>query len=458
MNGPKKWRLVFDLAGLLGLAMLGLSVWFGYPQPPKWRVPLGPWGTFALGFSADSQKLYSIKDIITERNRIAKPILQRWETTTGILKAEYPLQVPAEDVAQIKVDPTSWQSLDYRVRLFRDNLLYVETRAGIRFFSVEDGRCITQQPIKGSWIWYLSQNGDDNHYCGIADRSNEKGAKAVLYDLNSGKLLHTFVNSAGYTLRESRLSSDRQHVLMLWWNRSQSPPTFEEEILQTDTWKCVGRFPSKEPGGYGLGPLLTPNLLLRTSYFKEDDLSKKRLECFRFDPENGTLTPDESHPFHGLVCREMIKVENDLLLRHGIRGARHPMVPQGTMPWWQKLWKATEDFVREGKLPEGSAQQDFLVYDFNTGWQLRQLTGLAAFGNQALQLSQDMRYVVGIEYIGEPNKPAQQTFLTVYEIPHHLWERTWNILFYVSIFMIFLWPVRLLRKRMPLEPRPIPTP
>ncbi|HQR06789.1 MAG TPA: hypothetical protein PLN21_08210 [Gemmatales bacterium] len=443
MKRYRKYRLAFDALALLGLLLLALYFWYGHPTP-QWRVLQKSANTEALGFSPDNQKVYSIKDC-SGINSPPRPVLQRWELATGTLEAEYPLKMP-DDLSLIKPDMTGSPHYSYRVHLIQDNILYVETTLGIRFYDIQSGECLSWKNMPGGWIYYLLKNPADQHHWGIDGSRNESG-KAVLYDLTTGDVLHAIERDPALTLHHCRVSADQRYLLLSWERKKEdkTSPPYELEIVELGTWKSLLRKPMEKPGGYdGIGHLLKSDLFVQDSYYKENGVSIKRLECFHFDLAKGTLEPDKSHPFHDFISKDWIFVRNEFLIQHGIRGQHQPILPT-----WKKLWNSAENLIRFGKLPEAAGQQDYLVYDFETGRLLRQLTGLTAFGHQALFLSSNARFLLGIEYLGEWNNSKQppQQFWTLYEIPSVWWERWWSESLYLALILIVLWPARFLVRK-----------
>ncbi|MFT3881232.1 MAG: hypothetical protein QM703_16405 [Gemmatales bacterium] len=441
MKRYKRYRLAFDALGLLGLLLLVLYYWYGHPTP-QWRVLQKSANTQTLGFSPDNQKVYSIKNC-SGMNSPPKPILQRWELATGTLEAEYPLKMPADDLSLMKPDMTGSPHFRYRVLHIQDNILYVETSLGIRFYDVQSGECLSRKNMPGGWIHYLLKNPTDQHHWGIDGPRNESG-KAVLYDLTTGEVLQTIERDSALTLHHSRVSADQRYLLLLWERKKEdkTSPTYELEILELGTWKSVLRHPMEKPEGYdGVGQLLKSDLFVRDSFSEENGTYIKRLECFHFDLAKGTLEPDKNQVFHNLISEDWIFVRNEFLIQHGIRGQHQPILPT-----WKKLWNSAENLIRYRKLPEAAGQQDYLVYDFVTGRLLRQLTGLTAFGHSALILSPNARFLLGIEYLGDWNnsKTPDQQFLSLYEIPSVWRERSWSVSFYLALILICIWPARFL--------------
>jgi len=324
--------------------------------------------------------------------------------------------------------------------------LYVETSLGIRFYDVQTGQCISRKNMKGGWIDYLKMNLEDQHHWGIDGYSVEPG-KAVLYDLTIGEALHSIERDPTQVLHNSRISSDQHYLLLLWRKKIEAKSTlsYELEIVDLETWKSVLIKPlEKDPGPDGVAHLLNPDLLIQTMHFKENDLSVNSLQCFHFDHARGTLEPDKSHAFHGFVSRDWMFVRNEFLIQHGIRGKHQEILPR-----WKVVWNFFDNLVRRGQFPEPSGSQDYRVYDFSTGRQLRQLTGLTAFGHQSLFLSQDAHFLLGKEYLSQWNKSnkVNQAFLTLYEIPHYWWEKSWSVTFYLALILLFIWPARFLGRK-----------
>lgn len=442
MKRYKKYRLAFDAIGLMGLLLLALYFWFGHPNP-QWRVPLESAIYSPLGLSSDSQKVYSIKQIWSTGNNVPKPVLQRRELATGKLEAEYPLQIPADDLSLLKPDPSGTPSFNYQVPLVKDYILLVATSLGIRIYDIQSGECLSRKNMPVEWIFYMLKNPSDQHHWGM-EYSIYGSGNANVYDLTTGELLHTFERNSNQTFHKSIVSSDQKYLSLLWEKKKdeETMPSYELEILEIGTWKSLLRQATGNPGEFvHEGHLLRPDLFIQSSLFN-DSTNKlmNRLECFRLDLSNGTLEPDKSHAFNGLVSKHWIFVRNEFLIQYGIRGTNQPILPK-----WKTLWNYAENLVRHGKFPEPVGQQDYRVYDFETGRLLRQLTGLTAFGHNDIFLSHDARFLLGVEDVGDWND--LRPFLSLFEIPSVWWERSWSASFYLSLILIFLWPVRFLGRK-----------
>jgi hypothetical protein len=439
MKRYKKYRLAFDALALLGLLLLVLYYWYGHPSP-QWRVPINSANTQVLGFSSDNQKAYCIKDLIDRFAGIPKPILQHWDIAKGKLESEQPLQLPPEDETPLFPYIMGTPTLTFKAQLVQKNLLCVETPIGTRFYNVENGQCLSKKNMKVSWIDYLVLDSKDRHYYGVADCSNAQPDKAVLYDLVTGEVLRTIEHGSAQALEQCRLSADNQNLLLVWQRKPDDTRSrsFELEIIDLNTWKSIMRLPLDASG---MCCQVNPNSLMQISYFIDNAQPKNRLRSFRLDYPKGKLEQDKSNPLLGLVCNETMTIQNDFLILHGVRSKN-----QSRLPWKERVSQFFEDLFQHGKLPEVVAQQDYFIYDIKSGKQLRQLTGITAYGRSAICISHDARHLLGKEYFDDWHY-NNQAFLTLYEIPNYWWEKSWAVTFYSALILLFLWPARFLARK-----------
>ncbi len=129
MTKPRLRRWHFDLAIFVGLLLFGLSYWYIFPRPRSvTRVPTDPtinMGAASLGFSTDGPFYYTLKDAFIVGNHLPKPMTQRWNVEKGELLKEYPLQMPAEDVAYMKPMPRGAQHFFYTRPNFQIKMSFI---------------------------------------------------------------------------------------------------------------------------------------------------------------------------------------------------------------------------------------------------------------------------------------------------------------------------------------------
>src|SRR6185295_1857966 len=96
----RRWH--FDLALFLGLTIFSWSYWYSKPRPvwtkgyPTDNYEVKHSFRF-LGYSADSQSVYTTHENNVLRNNWSTPQIQRWSTQTGELLEDYRVELPEED-------------------------------------------------------------------------------------------------------------------------------------------------------------------------------------------------------------------------------------------------------------------------------------------------------------------------------------------------------------------------
>ena len=89
------------------------------------------------------------------------------------------------------------------------------------------------------------------------------------------------------------------------------------------------------------------------------------------------------------------------------------------------------------------SEQQLYVFDHESGQPLRQLTGITEFGNANTLVSPSGQFLAGVKP-NEGNSWINNYSLILYEIPHHLWERSLRAIMYLSWLLILPWPFRYL--------------
>lgn len=213
----RRWH--FDLALFTGLALFAVCYWYIGPYPRwQYRIPIDPTITThvsTLGFSPDDRFYYTLKNDYYTGSRKPQPMIQQWNVSTGDLKAEYPLQLPAGDIAQWRTLPPGVHDYCvYPLLLPQFNLIQiyqsVDRPMGLttyRLFDVTTGECCTNMPptIQHLHLKYLMQNPHDGHHRGCFIQKNTLEETVQLYDLTEGKVINSFKHPPGTRWQTSEL-------------------------------------------------------------------------------------------------------------------------------------------------------------------------------------------------------------------------------------------------------------
>jgi hypothetical protein len=449
----RRWH--FDLAFFVGLLVFGLSYWHIAPEP-LWvsRIPTDP--TFnmsagSLGFSSDGQFYYTLKDATIVGNHLPKPMIERWNVKTGELLDEYPLQMPAEDVAYLKPRPRGEEHFCLQTAVLPDqNVIYTtqSTNSGrheqtYRLYDLTSGECITKQTslILPTHLWYVIKNPQDGHHWGCYAKTAEPDEPVQFVDLTSGKTLHTLLPDKNMRVQYISWSEAQQAVMILW-----SGPLKEQKTVmpilgsyRLGTWECIQKTTLPlQPYGIFQMHCMTPDLL-EIKYLptlgKDQAIATIRFRMnrttnlFEQDGES-TLTLYQGEMSRMKFPKDTVLVEQKML--NNTRPLTEPLLTLNNFLMWFgiTLWRSRNDL-------------ECYVYDLKNGALLRQITGISEFTYSPLNVNSTGHYLAGVKSSEGSNWTTSHS-LYMYEIPHHLWERTLRWIMYLSWVLILPWPLRYL--------------
>ncbi len=202
----RRWH--FELALFLGLAIFSWAYWYSKPRP-VWTsyYTLKDNGArnnslTILGYSADSQSIYTTCETTEFSKNLPIPQIQRWSTQTGELLEDYPVEMPEEDrfllklprlhfgssftltlcndsrYFQVRYHQSSQQEHHY-MRLYRINGKPLAKGLELnQFFSID----YVTQPPGSECYWALS----------FERVFHKKELPISLVDLDTGKTIHTY--------------------------------------------------------------------------------------------------------------------------------------------------------------------------------------------------------------------------------------------------------------------------
>ena len=225
MARPRLRRWHVDVAFFLGLTLFVCCYWYHTPAP-LWIARLSTdakikMNVSALGFSADGQSYFTIKDssvFLTD-----KPTIQGWNTLTGELQAEYHLQVPTEEVNQFQPNRGNHFYHGTRTAKVPDVDVFYTVKDSIsspsslqHYYDLHTGKRINEGALsRFSDFWYLQKNPVDDHHWGCSRRS----ATLHIYDLTTCTTIHTFHGDLNRNAYVTLLSPDGHYLFFVQESR-----------------------------------------------------------------------------------------------------------------------------------------------------------------------------------------------------------------------------------------------
>jgi len=459
MTKPRLRRWHFDFAIFLGLLLFGLSYWYIFPRPRSvTRIPTDPTINMSagnLGFSTDGKFYYTIKDQIIVGNHLPKPLIQCWNVEKGELLEEYPLQMPAEDIAYMKPIPRGAQHFILHAALLPDqNVIYTtqttnEARheQSYRFYDLASGECISKQSslFLPTRLWYLLKNPKDGHHWGCYVKTDEPDEPVQFVDLTAGTTIHTLPADKNMRMHYLSLSKDQQYVFILWSGARKQQKTVQPvlSIYRLGTWECTQKITLPlQPYGLTILDTRQPDFIeikYLTTMGKDPQVS-----VIRFRMNNQTKLFEQegevsvgSYQDEILSWRRLFREEHETITveQRILNDNRKPPEPFLTINNFLNRFGIT--------LWRSRTEQEYYVYDLKSGELLRQLTGLTEFENNPLQADPTGHYLVGVKST-EGRNWISDYWLYVYGISNHLWERSLRAIIYLSWLLILPWPFRYL--------------
>ena len=160
--------------------------------------------------------------------------------------------------------------------------------------------------------------------------------------------------------------------------------------------------------------------------------AREQLQFFLFNPSDKSLTSIPEHPLH---FKEFSNHD------HGVIQGNYFYTNSTGVPlsfYYPFLAHIEGWFKRIGFNFKRTSKTNVQVYDLHTGQLIRQLSGLP---ESYYALSQQARYVTNVQKIKDSNNRGQVT-LSVYALPHYLWDLTLGRLQWLSWLLVLPWPLR----------------
>ncbi|HQR05257.1 MAG TPA: hypothetical protein PLN21_00460 [Gemmatales bacterium] len=458
----RRWH--FDLALLLGLTIFGTAYYLSIPRPlwihtqPRWtNLQTGqkqqfPFGFTLLGFSEDDLSFFTCHDHWSQPGQPAKPMINQWEVSTGRLVKAYPFQLPEKDQLLTKESPHPVQFLhSSKNQAEPPNLIFSylnftedNNRLTFRIYQLNDGACLGDTYVDrkhNDSFSYLMQNPEDGHHLAVITRYIDKAkSEARVTDLATGKRLHTF-EIPGESFWKAMTSPNGQFLILLF----MPPPDRKVylEVYRMHSWEKLGRYHS--PQWFSQLTFLddTHWVIKSTSLSAKQEL-QDQLYFYQFDPEARTLTPTPDHPLHG-------RSPNNSMI--GILPGDYFYTATGSQPlshYYPFLLKVEDWFKRIGIGIEIHRASKAVIreYDLHTGKLLRQQSGLP-LGQYIM--SNQPRYLANVNTTKDGNN-QEQVMMSLYAIPHYLWETTLSWMQWLAWLLVIPWPLRYFIARKQQDP------
>ena len=256
-----------------------------------------------------------------------------------------------------------------------------------------------------------------------------------LIDLNNGEILNSFKPPAGAAWHHAVVLWDQKKLILIW--HSTSPESRGNTSLltihQLDTWECQQQM-TLPVQPYGIHQIVQngedqfevkyfrgvlENTLLATARYRFNPQSKSYESVLPITNED--YQGNETGWYHNNMVR---------IHRETIRNTSKP----------HELILTINSFLKRYGISLGriSNEDQISIYDAKTGSLLRKLTGLPEMSG-VLQRATISSHCVA-------NLKAEEGYytLSLYEIPHYLWQPTMQLIMYLSWLLILPWPFRYL--------------
>lgn len=393
-----------------------------------------------LGFSQDEQYYYLLKDDYLASSRKPQPMIQRWNVKTGELLAEYALQVPASDAAQWKLPPPGIQDYGvYPLMLPQSDFVQIfqsvnrqSSLDSYRLFDINTGECITQNPptVTHMGMHYLIRNSQDGHYWGCFVRNYQPDEPVQLIDLTEGKILASIKPPVRASWQRSGVLENQKKMIITWHVAPNKSGKISSMLTvhQPGSWECLQQMPLPVHP-YGIHEIVETGVdQFEIKYFlqKQENVIEETTR-FRFNAESRqyeSAQPITTARFQGYG--------HFWDLNHTVRIHRDTF-RDTTKP--HELLLTIRNFLeRYGiYLWRLNTEEQISIYDAKTGNLMRRLSHLPELGNG---------FSISGLYLACLNPDEGCYNLSVYEIPHYVWQPTLRGVMYFSWVLIILWPFR----------------
>ena len=431
----RRWH--FDLALFLGLAIFSWAYWYTKPRPvwTKWYSIESDEAKYSfnfLGYSADSQSIYTCCESYVLSKTWPIPQIQRWSTKTGELLEDYPVEMPEEDRFQLQL-PKSHFGSSFTLTLCNDPC-YFQVRYHqsiqkehhyIRLYRI-NGKPVAKGLELNPYfsVDYVTQPSHSERYWALSFERNfqRKELPICLVDLDTGKTLHTYQSYERDKLESyPRFSSGRYLAFV---TKSTKTTTRQMEVIDLQTSESIGQITIPSGTLYSLAPLDESHLAVCTMIGDYNSFST-HVDIYRNNPNTKTIQLDTSHALNGRtsVQNQWIWIQAPYLytMSYGNNNRNDPEVMKTVLSW----------LARIGIVRDDTNKTNYHIADLETGQSLRQISR-----SQGTP-SPDWRSIV-VSVSGPKDEPG----LCLYLIPHYHWEPTLSWMQWLSWLLVVPWPLR----------------
>lgn len=451
----RRWH--FDLAFFLGLAIFSWAYWYSKPRP-VWtsHYPLKDNGArnnnfTLLGYSADSQSIYTTCETTETTKNWPIPQIQRWSTRTGELLEDYPVEFPEEDRFLLQLprqhfgySVSTSLCTDPRYLLVRYQQSTRKEHNYVRLYRI-DGKPVGQgrEVHRTDRVEYLTDpTGGDHHWITQFELNSKKTEIPIsVIDLDTGKPVRPpRVYARGKLDAFPNVLAGR-HLVFKMKPTDTTPMQFE--VVDLHTGESQGFIPLANRFD-DLNSLDSTHFALCSLFLVDSVMT--RINFYQFDAVSRTIQPDLAQPLVGLVSdpSQLLYFRPAYLVgitRIETLHQQHKFI-QTLLNWLAHI----------GFFRNTSTGSSYRIYDMTNGQLLRQVTGIPQESNPTP--SPDWHSIVTMASFNDKFEPG----LCLYRIPHYLWETTLSWMQWLSWLLVIPWPLRYFLPQPTPTPAPFPSP
>lgn len=440
-----RWH--FDVALSVGVAIFGITFWVSTPTP-KWQGFYSPEELSTprrpaiLGYSADSQHLYSNFDNQVISKEWHAPRIQRWDARTGEMIQEYSLQMPIEDQAflgppQPENDPCFWLELSRdRQYLLAKHYHSQKPQPQLHRLYRINGTPIGKALHLNDWdqVTYVQEQPPGRHWGLVYElRQLDRPASPVkLVDFDSGKTMWSIASLSNERLFSGILSLPGGRYFVLPWRSISGQHSLE--IVETQTGISKGRYPLPAGVYHKVEPLDETHWAIVT-LSKVGTNNVNTLRFFIFDPDTQQLMQDTSRTLPNVtVVGSWMDVRPPYLafVHHVDYSRLNVGLAQPAYDWLR----------HKGFSLLNRRTVTYRIAGLTKGELLRELTLVNSRNN----MNDRDFHSIAQEITSPEGKPG----LEIYDLPSYLWVNTLSWLKLLCWLLILPWPLRFLVSQKPI--------
>lgn len=429
----------FDIALFLGLAIFTWAYWYSLPMPVM-RIGFKPTDYVSLaGFSTDSQSVLVMHHGTLKDSHSTIPRIERWDIINKRLDSRFELQVPDYDRKLLQASPKSRRGIGFSaITLPPTECLYCylvtdpnKPERILRLYDSKTGECLTaQHQFKSPYVQLLT-NTDLAHPLSLAN--NLSNDTVDLIDLSDGTIVHRFQYDSKRRTVSATVSTDQKLLLVssIMPIRTASYST-QVNIYRMGTWELLQSLTVECKGNITIMKTDSDRIVL-TDIVSHGDTWSSRFITYRYVPSENKYQLDEQSLLNRNVKpHARYWLQDNLIIEHEIVQAS--LIP---LELEKKVNRLLDRFGK--MLWRPPVQQQFHVYDAQSGQLLRQITGIVEHGNTFLRISPDSKYLIGNHYYRDNGSTYE---LCIYQVPHYLWEHTLSWMQWLAWLLVIPWPLR----------------